>query len=114
MRKIGIIFFMVSVVAIAIFPNCSEVPLELTDNIIDPESGGVVKDTTLFAIEDTTYLINSEVGTESSARLLIGRYEGFEARPIIRFTDYSSIPDSADIQDAKIYMISVTYHHRIR
>ncbi|MBN2366567.1 MAG: hypothetical protein JXL67_10400 [Calditrichaeota bacterium] len=81
---------------------CSENPHELTVNILENQFTGSVKDTTLFVVEDTTYLITQRVSTRSSLRLLIGKAEGLEARPILRFADFSTVPDTATIDSAWI------------
>jgi hypothetical protein len=94
--KIFIWFFTVVVI------SCSENPHQLTVNVLNSEIPGIVKDTTLFAIQDTSYQIRTKVNTQYSFRLLLGSAFGLEARPILRFTSYLTVPDSAIVDSAKI------------
>lgn len=82
--------------------SCSENPHQLTVNVLNSEILGIVKDTTLLATEDTSYQVRTKVNTQFSYRLLLGRAFGLEARPILRFTSYLTVPDSAIVDIAKI------------
>ena len=87
--------------------SCSENPHQLILNIYDNEIEGAIKDTVLYAIRDTTYFVKSKLNTTiSSSRLLLGSSNGLEARPIMRFLDFTAIPDSAVIDSAKIRLKS--------
>lgn len=88
-----------------LFFSCSEDPHQLSLNIFNNELPGVVKDTVLFATRDTTFLIKSKVNTATSLRLALGYNSGFDGRPIFRFTDFFSVPDSAKIDSAKIRLV---------
>jgi len=83
--------------------SCSENPHQLILNIYNNEIEGAIKDTILYAIRDTTYFVKSKLNTTAySSRLLLGNSNGLEARPIIRFLNFTAIPDSAIIDSAKI------------
>jgi hypothetical protein len=85
-----------------IFIFCSENPHQLIVNILEEQSPGTVKDTTLYALQDTSYFITSRVSNRSSLRLLLGSAYGIQARPIFRFTDFSSFPDSLQIDSVSL------------
>jgi hypothetical protein len=85
--------------------SCSEDPHQLSLNIFNNELPGIVKDTVIYATRDTTYLIKSKVNTATSLRLALGSKNGFDARPIFRFTDFLSVPDSAIINGATIRIV---------
>jgi hypothetical protein len=76
-----------------IFLTCSDNPLTLEYGLDNPLLQGEVRDTVLYATKDTTYLIQSKLYNQSSSRLPIGSYKGFESRPILRFI--LNLPDSA-------------------
>lgn len=86
--------------------SCSENPHQLTLNILDGDVPGMVKDTTLFAIADTSYQVRTKVNNQYSLRLILGQLNNFEARPILRFTSYLTLPDSAIVDSAKIQLSS--------
>jgi hypothetical protein len=86
--------------------SCSENPHQLTVNILNSETPGIIKDTTLFAVEDTSYQVRTKVNTQYSYRLLLGSAYNFEARPILRFTSYYTVPDSAMVDSAKIQLFA--------
>lgn len=94
----NIFIWLVTVVLI----SCSENPHQLAVNVLNSEIPGVVKDTTLFAVQDTSYQVKTKVNTQYSYRLLLGGAFGLEARPILRFTSYLTVPDSAIVDSAKI------------
>lgn len=85
-----------------IFVFCSENPHQLIVNVLEEQSPGTVKDTTLYALQDTSYFVTSKASTRSSLRLLMGSAYGIQARPIFRFTDFSSFPDSLPIDSASL------------
>jgi hypothetical protein len=87
--------------------TCSEDPHQLIVNIYNEEIPGVVKDTTLIVLQDTSHFQTSEVNTRFSLRLGLGTVENLECRPIFRFTDYSTLPDSAQIDSAWIKLFSI-------
>ncbi len=91
---------------IAALLGCSENPHQLAMNILDSEIPGIVKDTTLFAVADTSYYGLRKVNTQYSLRLILGHLNNFEARPILRFTSYLTLPDSAIVDSAKIQLSS--------
>jgi hypothetical protein len=74
-----------------IFVFCSENPHQLIVNVLEEQSPGTVKDTTLYAMQDTSYFITSKVSAY-----------GIQARPIFRFTDFSSFPDSLQIDSVSL------------
>jgi hypothetical protein len=86
--------------------SCSENPHQLTVNILNSEIPGIIKDTTLFAVQDTSYQVRTKVNTQYSYRLLLGNSYNFEARPILRFTSYLTVPDSAMVDSAKIQLFA--------
>ncbi|UCF64330.1 MAG: hypothetical protein JSW33_00450 [bacterium] len=96
--------FFLLIISLLIFFSCSEDPHQLILNVYDKEIPGVVKDTTLLVVSDTTRFHTSRVNTQFSLRLGFGSVDTLECRPIIRFTDYSTIPDSAQIDSAWIYL----------
>lgn len=67
--------------------QCSENPVELQTNIINPAFQGSLRDTVLYATRDTSYYQTSRINTQFANRIFIGRYKGLEARPILRFTN---------------------------
>ncbi len=110
MRRIfklfGIATFYTSLVLILF---CSENPHELTVNILDGQFQGSVKDTVIYVSQDTSYSITTKVSTRNSVRLLIGEADGLTAHPIIRFTDFAGIPDTAVIDSAWIKLYANGY-----
>ncbi len=94
--------FKILILASVIFISCSENPHQLIINVLEDQSPGSVKDTTLYAMQDTSYSITSKVSTRSSLRLLLGSADGIQARPIFRFTNFLSFPDSLTIDSASI------------
>jgi len=96
----NIFIWLVTVVLI----SCSENPHQLTVNVLNSEIPGFVKDTTLLAVQDTSYQVKTKVNTQYSYRLLLGGAFGLEARPILRFTSYLTVPDSAIVDSAKIQL----------
>ena len=96
--------FIITLVGLIIILNsCSEDPQILSKNIFDPSTQGTLKDTVLYAIQDTTYRVKSIVDTRFSSRLFVGEYQGVQARPIMRFVD---LPQNAEILSGKIRFIT--------
>jgi hypothetical protein len=85
---------------------CNEDPHQLIVNIYNEEIPGVVKDTTILVMQDTSHFQTSEVSTQFALRLGLGSVENLECRPIFRFTDYSPIPDSAQIDSAWVKLFA--------
>jgi hypothetical protein len=104
-----IILFIIIATTFYILFSCSENPHQLTLNIYNNDIEGVVKDTILYATRDTTYFIKSKVSTTTSNRLLLGESYGVTARPIIRYTNFISVPDSVIIDSAKIRLTANGY-----
>jgi len=92
------------IILLFLLSSCSEDPHQLIVNVYNEEVPGVVKDTTLLVMSDTTYFKTSRVNTQFSLRIGLGSIDSLECRPIIRFTDYSTIPDSAQIDSAWIHL----------
>ncbi len=86
--------------------GCSEDPIQLEDNILNNNTQGTLKDTTLYPIIDTTFAGKTEVSTRFSNAMLLGSFDGVETRPIFTFTDLFGIPDTAIFQSAKVRLIS--------
>ena len=87
---------------LSFFLSCEEEPHELTANIYDNNLPGVVKDTTLYAIQDTFYFKTSKINTQFSTRLGLGNIGGIEARPIFRFTNFDVLPNIIQVDSAWI------------
>ena len=60
------------------------------------EAYGEIKSDTLYA-KSGTFLVNDKVSTASSVKLLLGSYQNFEARSLLKF-DYSA-PDSTILDE---------------
>lgn len=105
MGKLYIAIILIFGSLIILFSNCSEEPQTLSSDVLNPNILGTLKDTVLYAINDSSYLTGSQVNTQLSTRLIVGSFKGIEARPIMRITDFSEIPDSATIIDAKIRLL---------
>jgi hypothetical protein len=86
--------------------SCKEEPHELTANIYDSNIQGVVKDTTLYAIQDTFYYQTSKVNTQFANRLGFGSYAGIEVRPILRFTNFETLPNRLTVDSAWIKLFT--------
>jgi hypothetical protein len=82
--------------------SCKEEPHQLTANIYDSNLPGVVKDTTLYAIQDTFYFKTSKINTQFSIRLGFGNFGGIQARPILRFTNFDMLPNRILVDSAWI------------
>lgn len=95
--------FFIGMLLQMLWMGCNDNPLELPNETYTPQNVGSVKDTTLFAVSDTTYLVQTHLSTDFSDRLLIGTVDNFQARPIMRFT---TLPDSALFQEIKIRFVS--------
>ncbi|MEJ2634439.1 MAG: hypothetical protein P8184_03995 [Calditrichia bacterium] len=108
-------FYFVSVLAVLIylfsFSGCGENPIDLKKNIFNPEIQGSLKDTTLYAIEDTTYHITSKINTQLSSYLFIGQSNGLTAYPAFEFYDFTAIPDSATIQGASLILTAASVNY---
>lgn len=88
---------------IIVINSCSEDPQKLSKNIFDPSTQGILKDTLLYAIQDTTYRVKSIVDTRFSSRIFVGEYQGIKTRPILRFVD---LPENAEFLSGQIRFIS--------
>lgn len=102
MGRTGSELLILLILMLAMLIGCSEDPVALEKNIYNPDIQGTLKSDTLYATKDTTYLVNTKVNTGFSSRLLVGQYRGLKARPVFRFTNFDSVPDSAQIQGAKV------------
>ena len=107
-KNIGTILYklLLLIIPLCLLFSCNEDPHQLIVNIYNEELPGVVKDTTLFVMQDTSYFKKSDVNTRFSLRLGLGKVEDIECRPIFRFTDYTAIPDSAQIDSAWVKLVS--------
>jgi hypothetical protein len=76
-----------------LFNTCSDNPVILENNLDNPLVEGEVRDTVLYAMQDTSYIVSSKINNQFSPYLAIGSYKGFVSRPILRFT--TNFPDSA-------------------
>ncbi|GAB4372260.1 MAG: hypothetical protein Kow0042_15510 [Calditrichia bacterium] len=83
--------------------GCSDNPLQIPQNYDPLQEGDALQDTVLYAIQDTTYLIDSVLNTRLSNRLLLGEFKGLTARPILRFT---TLPDSVRFIEAEIQFLA--------
>ncbi len=84
--------------------QCSENPVQLSDNqVIDPVRQGTFVTDTLYADFDTTYVQPKPLSTLGATRLLIGSFQNFTLRPIIRF---NFNPLKFKVQSATIRFIS--------
>jgi len=98
--------YLLLTISLFLLSTCNEDPHQLIVNIYNEEILGVIKDTTLFVIHDTSYFQKSKVNTQFASRLGLGRVENLKCRPIFRFIDYSTLPDSAKIDSAWIKLVS--------
>ena len=95
---------LVLLTGIVIF-QCSENPIDLNPDLVGSNILGTLKDTTLYAINDSSYQTESIISTQFSSRLILGSVAGFEARPIFRITNFAEVPDSATITDAQFRLV---------
>jgi hypothetical protein len=99
-----------SILALVLFTGliifqCSENPIDLNPDLVGTKILGTLKDTTLYAINDSSYQTESIVSTQLSTRLIIGSTDGFESRPAFRIWYFAQVPDSATILDAKLDLV---------
>jgi hypothetical protein len=85
--------------------QCKENPIDLNPGQVGSNILGTLKDTTLYAINDSSYQTESIISTQFSSRLILGSVTGFEARPIFRITNFAKVPDSATIIDTKFRLV---------
>jgi len=98
--QLAIVTFLL--MSLSLILSCKEEPHKLTANIYDNNLPGVVKDTTLYAIQDTFYFKTSKINTQFSLRLGLGSINGIEARPILRFTNFDVLPNIIQVDSAWI------------
>jgi hypothetical protein len=84
------------------FWSCDETTEFTQGQLFSPAVQGELAKDTLYAELDTTFSIPIP-STRSSNRLLVGSFEGFNCRPIIRFR---GLPQNATIFDARIRFIT--------
>ncbi len=94
------LFVFILIVFLVLLNSCSDDPFNLQNNLYNPEFGGEVRDTVLYAVKDTTYLIQPIVGNRLTNNLVIGSYKGFESRIILKFS--RGLPPMAKIIAARI------------
>ena len=99
-----------SILALVLFTGiiifqCSENPIDLNPNLVGSNILGTLKDTTLYAINDSSYQTESIISTQFSSRLILGSVTGFEARPAFRILSFARVPDSATILVAKFHLV---------
>ncbi len=70
-----------------VFSSCTENPVDLNRPLYKSKILGALQDTVLYPVRDTTYVLGTRYDTQFSNQLLLGKYRGIEARPIIRFTN---------------------------
>ena len=88
-----------------IFYQCSENPIDLNPDLVGSNVLGTLKDTVLYAINDSSYQTESIISTQFSSRLILGSVTGFEARPALRISNFFRVPDSATILNAQFHLV---------
>ncbi|MFZ0390733.1 MAG: hypothetical protein WAN36_09785, partial [Calditrichia bacterium] len=86
----------------AVIWGCTENPVDLEKNLFSSDIQGVLRDTVLYPVQDSTISQDVVVSTQLANRLLIGKLGNFETRIVLKFTNYDTIPRNAQINEAKI------------
>ena len=85
-----------------VYLSCDETTEFEKGQLYNPEVQGQLATDTLYAEVDTTFSLPI-TNTRASSRLLIGSYDGFTCRPVLKFL---SLPTNAFISDAHIKFIT--------
>jgi len=97
-------YFFLIVLLVIFLLQCSENPVQLSDDqVIDPVRQGTFVTDTLYADFDTTYAQPKPLSTLGATRLLVGSFQNFTLRPIVRF---NFNPLKFKVQSATIQFIS--------
>jgi len=99
------LFLVLLILTGLIFYQCSENPIDLNPDLVGSNVLGTLKDTVLYAINDSSYQTESILSTQFSSRVILGSVTGFEARPAFRIWSFARVPDSATILDAKFRLV---------
>ena len=90
---------------VIMFGGCSENDGNIGSGINDPGFSGTVTDTLLYpAMLDTFY--SEQYNSGQSLNLYIGEYSGFKTRFLLKFTYFTSLPDSFRIDSAFMNLTS--------
>jgi len=92
------LFPLIFLCVLLISPGCSEDPSELGLGLISPEDLLKTDSLVTSSTSDTSFLYRVR-GTSSA---LVGKYRDLEARTLIQYTGFSSIPQNAKIDSAVI------------
>jgi hypothetical protein len=98
---IGIIF---AIALLAFGVGCSDEPTDIGRSLISPEDTLRVDSLTSRGTADTTFLYHS-IGNPNS---LFGKYGDIEARTLMQFTGFASIPTNVQV-DSAVVEIPITY-----
>ncbi len=97
-------FVLASILSCLLFSACEEEISDLGQNFISPDDTLGTKildskmDTLLLTANNYKHFINTSI----SARMLVGQYQNFDARSLLKFTNLSSNYDSANVISAKL------------
>lgn len=98
--KTVVLGFVIASVGLGLF-GCTENDGKIGSGINNPGIEGVVVDTAIYpAVIDTFYGV--QVNSGQSLNLFLGEYEGFKSKILLKFTSFSSMPDSFIINSAYI------------
>ncbi len=98
LRIIGLIFLLIVGLS-----SCTENPVDLERPLYDSKILGALQDTILYPLRDTTYVLGTRYNTQFGTQLLLGKYNGLEARPIIRFTN---LPQNAQFSQITVRFVT--------
>lgn len=102
------ILFILSLLSIAFILGCAENDGNVGGAVSDPGFTGEVIDSLFYpAVYDTFYL--EHVNTGGAQRLYLGAHGGFQAKFLLKFTNFSSLPDSFQLDSAKIRLRTASF-----
>ncbi len=96
----------VALTVLVFFIRCSENPVNLGEKALpDPELSGKLLKDTLYANVLTSVKKAEHLKTDNTSRLLIGKFQGFQFRPIIKFTKPVAFPNKVYVHKATVALI---------
>ncbi|NOX37296.1 MAG: hypothetical protein GXO78_07150 [Calditrichaeota bacterium] len=97
---------LVALAGLVFFMRCSENPVNLGEKVLpDPELSGKLLKDTLYANVLTSVKKPENLKTNNTSRLLIGKFQGLQFRPIIKFTKPVAFPNKVYVHKATVALI---------
>lgn len=102
-KTYGFAVFLVILALVSSLSGCGNEPSDLgLEYILSDTLGTKILDSQKDSIQITSNNLKKYINTFISPNILVGRYQGYESRPLLRFTGLSPDYDSADVISAKI------------